>query len=219
MTRVESGAANCCILSPLLQRNMNCRSAIGHEAQACWASDRIAHVVEEYREQARRRGGLILELELFDHGGAATTGMLSYQAMLLDALANDPRVQLVSVSSFAELSVAAERQSSRERSVASGEEDLQRWLGNRMQQRAFAELVSVYQPCRDRGGALLESWRELSAAQHFEYMATKTRSSDDEYSEGSPYESPYEAFINYMSVLADVRARISRSDSRMAATL
>jgi alpha-amylase len=41
-------------------------------------------------------------------------------------------------------------------------------------------------------------------------MSTKLISDDDFFNHRSPYESPYDAFINYMNVLADFIIRVDK---------
>ena len=75
-----------------------------------------------------------------------------------------------------------------------------------MQERALAEVHSLGELIRRRNNpALLKLWRTLQTSDHFYYMCTKWFADGDVHAYFSPYESPYEAFINYMNVLSDVR--------------
>ena len=52
----------------------------------------------------------------------------------------------------------------------------------------------------------------LQASDHFYYMRTKLLSMPDKaHIHTSPYDSPYEAFINYMNVLSDFISRIEET--------
>ncbi len=86
----------------------------------------------------------------------------------------------------------------------SGEEkDLSVWTGNNLQQEALKKLYSVSERvrlCTDK--PLLWDWVNLQATDNFRYMSHK-----DAW--GTNYESPYEAFINYMNVLADFLQRVN----------
>ncbi|HVZ32571.1 MAG TPA: hypothetical protein VG963_09095, partial [Polyangiaceae bacterium] len=55
---------------------------------------------------------------------------------------------------------------------------------------------------------LLALWRKLTTSDHFYYMCTKWFSDGDVHAYFSPYESPYEAFINYMNVLSDLESSL-----------
>ena len=60
--------------------------------------------------------------------------------------------------------------------------------------------------CREE--ALIADWRRLETSDHFYYMCTKWFSDGDVHKYFNPYDSPYDAFISYMNVLADVRVRL-----------
>ncbi len=55
---------------------------------------------------------------------------------------------------------------------------------------------------------LLEDWRKLTTSDHFYYMCTKYWADGDVHKYFSPYDSPYDSYINYMNVLDNVRTRI-----------
>lgn len=86
--------------------------------------------------------------------------------------------------------------------------DLSAWCGNNMQRRALQSAYDLGPALRRRGdAAILETWRRLLSSDHFYYMATPRSTGDGAVHAGfSPYESPYEAFINYMNVLRHFRA-------------
>lgn len=84
----------------------------------------------------------------------------------------------------------------------SGSKDLSVWNGNDLQQEALNKLYAVserVQLCNDK--PLLHDWLFLQTTDHFRYM-----SHNDTF--GSYYVSPYEAFINYMNILADFLDRV-----------
>lgn len=94
-------------------------------------------------------------------------------------------------------------------SWADEERDLTAWLGNELQLEAFEELYKV----RDKvkvvnDPALNYDYRCLQASDHFYYMCTKMFSDGAVHKYFTPYDSPYEAFINYMNVLSDFIARV-----------
>jgi alpha-amylase len=87
--------------------------------------------------------------------------------------------------------------------------DLSAWLGNAMQSNALHELYKIEGPLKERGDAeLLTDWRRLSASDHFYYMCTKYWSDGDVNRHFSPYESPYDSYINFMNVLDNVQSRL-----------
>jgi alpha-amylase len=87
--------------------------------------------------------------------------------------------------------------------------DTSAWLGNKMQHEAFEKLYSVAERvrlCQDR--RLKQDWWYLQASDHFYYMSTKHMADGIVHSMFSPYETPFEAFTNYMNVLADFIVRV-----------
>ncbi len=89
-------------------------------------------------------------------------------------------------------------------SWADQERDLSAWLGNSLQhdaiERAYA-LEARLLELRDR--RLTDTWAKLLTSDHFYYMSTKFWNDGDVHKYFSPYQSPYDAYINYMNVLAD----------------
>ena len=77
------------------------------------------------------------------------------------------------------------------------------WLGNRLQNEAFNKLYSVAERVRQcTNRQLKKDWEYLQSSDHFYYMSTKHRGGF------SPYETPFQAFTNYMNVLADFLMRV-----------
>ena len=54
---------------------------------------------------------------------------------------------------------------------------------------------------------LLSDWRRLTTSDHFYYMCTKYWA-DRKARQYSPYESPYDSYINFMNVLDNVQSRL-----------
>jgi alpha-amylase len=94
-------------------------------------------------------------------------------------------------------------------SWADTERDLSAWLGNAMQSNALHELFKLEGPLREKNDpGLLEDWRRLTTSDHFYYMCTKFWADGDVHRYFSPYESPYDSYINFMNVLDNVQARL-----------
>jgi len=95
-------------------------------------------------------------------------------------------------------------------SWADEERDLTAWLGNEMQYEAFDKLYALLpkiNKCTDED--ILKDWAYLQVSDHFYYMSTKFFSDGDVHAYFNPYETPYEAFINYMNVLSDFALRLN----------
>ncbi len=107
-------------------------------------------------------------------------------------------------------------------SWADEERDVTAWLGNELQNDAFNKL---YDQTEKLGllndEALWADFGHLQESDHFYYMCTKFFSDGAVHKYFNPYDTPYEAFINYMNVLSDFILRvddaISVSDVNFAA--
>jgi len=94
-------------------------------------------------------------------------------------------------------------------SWADTERDLSAWLGNAMQSNALHELYKMEGALKQKGDQdLLNDWRKLTTSDHFYYMCTKYFADGTVHRYFSPYESPYDSYINFMNVLDNVRTRL-----------
>ena len=95
-------------------------------------------------------------------------------------------------------------------SWADTERDLSAWLGNSMQANALHDVYALADDVlatEDEG--LIDDWRKLQTSDHFYYMCTKWFADGDVHKYFNPYESPYDAYINYMNILDNIRGRIA----------
>jgi alpha-amylase len=94
-------------------------------------------------------------------------------------------------------------------SWADEERDLTAWLGNELQDEAFAKLYACEEKVQKiNNKELLKDWQYLQTSNHFYYMCTKWFSAGEVHKYFNPYGSPYDAFINYMNVLCDFMIRL-----------
>lgn len=109
-------------------------------------------------------------------------------------------------------------------SWADTERDLTAWRGNAMQWNALEETYKLetrikdkcqqlFQDTDDRkkeeAAHVLNDWRKLTTSDHFYYMCTKFWADGDVHKYFSPYDSPYDGYINFMNVLDNVRTRVA----------
>ncbi len=96
-------------------------------------------------------------------------------------------------------------------SWADEERDITAWLGNEMQNEALSKLynlVPMIVQSSDEG--IQRDWKNLQVSDHFYYMSTKWFSDESFKRKVNPYNSPYDAFINYMNVLVDFEIRLKK---------
>ena len=86
------------------------------------------------------------------------------------------------------------------------ERDTSCWLGNVMQREAFNKLYSVAERVHlsdDR--RIKQDWDYLQASNNFRFMTTKNTGI---WLNRGIYDSPYDAFTNYMNILGDFIKRV-----------
>ena len=94
-------------------------------------------------------------------------------------------------------------------SWADEERDVTAWLGNELQNDAFNKLYDQEEKLALLNDeALWSDFGHLQESDHFYYMCTKFFSDGAVHKYFNPYDTPYEAFINYMNVLSDFILRV-----------
>ena len=105
-------------------------------------------------------------------------------------------------------------------SWADEERDTSAWLGNELQNEAFTKLYSVENDVyKIADKKLIADFRKLQESDHFYYMCTKFFSDGAVHKYFNPYDTPYEAFINYMNVLSDFLLRVKKKKERLNKTV
>lgn len=95
-------------------------------------------------------------------------------------------------------------------SWAEEERDLALWTGNDLQNEALIKLYEsapLVKAGTDPG--IIRDWQFLQSCDHFYFMTTK-QLTQSLHHRRNPYNSPFEAFINYMNVLSDFRLRLNQ---------
>ena len=157
---------------------------------------------------------LFMDYETFGEHQWASTGIFEFLDALPGAIfdANPGQNGFLTVSEAAAAHRPVGEYSSEQFiSWADTERDLSAWLGNPLQDNAIAQLYEIEPAVRDRHAAgdpwILEDWRKLTTSDHFYYMCTKYWADGDVHKYFSPYDSPYDAYINFMNVLDNLRSR------------
>lgn len=97
------------------------------------------------------------------------------------------------------------------------ERDLSAWTQNRMQKESLKKLYELRKYIKKINNTLKDknilndinkTWGYLQTSDHFYYMSTKYWSDGDVHAYFSPYESPYDAYINYMNVINNFKNKL-----------
>ncbi len=151
---------------------------------------------------------LFMPYETFGLRHSAETGIFQFMEALPDALMEKG----FTFKTPQELTQAAKPVGSVDvpyfMSWAASGHDLDVWLGNDMQKDAIRSLYALSKMKPELyGEEVCRTWQRLQASDHFAYMCTKWFTTLDNYlirsPHTSPFDNPYDAYINYMNVLAD----------------
>jgi alpha-amylase len=95
-------------------------------------------------------------------------------------------------------------------SWADSERDVSAWLGNEMQRMCFEEAKLLRPYVIESVPELVWIWRRLLTSDHLYYMSTKALSDGDVHAYFSTYPSPFDAALNYMACVCDLKAKVFR---------
>jgi alpha-amylase len=154
---------------------------------------------------------LFMDYETFGEHQWADTGIFGFLEALPETVMASGKNDFLTVSQAIErYPIAGEVDIPHMISWADTERDLSAWLGNSMQANALHDLYSLVEDVIASGDEqLLADWRKLQTSDHFYYMCTKWFADGDVHKYFNPYESPYDAYINFMNILDNVRGRLT----------
>ena len=153
---------------------------------------------------------LFMNYEVIGHYNRAESGIFDFLRYFIQQIAENPNYQFLLPKEVTKKHTAKDMLPvPYPISWTDEERDITSWLGNELQKEAFTELFKI-QPLvkKKKNAELNEDYSRLQASEHFYFMRTKLFSGADYHKYILPYESPYEAFINYMNVLSDFIERV-----------
>jgi len=152
---------------------------------------------------------IFMDYESFGEHQPASSGIFNFLKAMPGMILNHTNLEILTPSQ-----AAAKHQPIAPLNVpyaiswADEERDISAWLGNELQSEAFQNLYKIEDLVRQSNDPDLQrDFRRLQASDHFYYMCTKFFSDGDVHKYFNPYDTPYEAFINYMNVLSDITLR------------
>ena len=166
---------------------------------------------------------LFMDYETFGEHQKAASGIFDFMRALPQIVINDGEFEFVTPTQAAKKHrPVGELDVMDPISWADEERDVTAWLGNELQNDAFNKLNDQAEKLALLNDeALWSDFGHLQESDHFYYMCTKFFSDGAVHKYFNPYDTPYEAFINYMNVLSDFILRvddaISVSDVNFAA--
>jgi alpha-amylase len=162
---------------------------------------------------------LFMDYETFGEHQWAETGIFEFMKSLPDAVFrytdfafNTPTEVVRGAKPISKINVPVPI------SWADEERDLTAWLGNDLQNEAFSKLYELEAKVKKIDDPEIQrDWNYLQTSDHFYYMCTKFFSDGAVHSYFSHYETPYDAFINYMNVLSDFILRVKNKEKELEA--
>ncbi len=153
---------------------------------------------------------LFMDYETFGEHQKAQSGIFDFMKYLPGQVIEDGTFEFVTPSQAAQKhSPVAELEVPDAISWADEERDVTAWLGNELQKDAFKKLYEQTEKLSIINDSIL--WKDfgyLQESDHLYYMCTKFFSDGAVHNYFNPYDTPYEAFINYMNVLSDFILRV-----------
>ena len=148
---------------------------------------------------------LFMDYETFGEHQSAQSGIFDFMRALPKAVLADGTFEFVTPARAARKHKAVDGLSVPEAiSWADEERDVTAGLGNELQNDAFSKLYGLTEKLSILNDPVLWSdFGHLQESDHLYYMCTKFFSDGEVHKYFNPYDTPYEAFINYMNVLSD----------------
>ncbi|MDE6445694.1 MAG: glycoside hydrolase family 57 protein [Alistipes sp.] len=156
---------------------------------------------------------LFMDYETFGEHQTADTGIFEFMKELPQALSATGCLEFATVSEAADrYQPVSVLHCPHTMSWADEERDVTAWIGNELQNEAFSKLYGLKEKIARLDNPDFDYvWNFLQTSDHFYYMATKWLSDGDVHSYFNPYDSAYDAFINYMNVLADFIIEVDKA--------
>ena len=153
---------------------------------------------------------LFMDYETFGEHQKAASGIFDFMRFFPEVVLGDGEFEFVTPSQAAKKHrPVAELDVMDPISWADEERDVTAWLGNELQNDAFNKLYDQEEKLALLDDeALWSDFGHLQESDHFYYMCTKFFSDGAVHKYFNPYDTPYEAFINYMNVLSDFILRV-----------
>ena len=153
---------------------------------------------------------LFMDYETFGEHQSAASGIFDFMKALPEAILADGTFSFVTPSEATKkFKPVGDLDVPDAISWADEERDVTAWLGNELQQEAFNKVYAMTEKLSIVGDPeLWEDFGHLQESDHFYYMCTKFFSDGEVHKYFNPYDTPYEAFINFMNVLSDFQIRL-----------
>lgn len=156
---------------------------------------------------------LFMDYETFGEHQSAESGIFDFMRALPEFVLRDGSFEFVTPADAAKKHKSVDTLEAFDPiSWADEERDVTAWLGNELQQEAYNKVYAMTEKLSIVNDPVLWSdFGHLQESDHFYYMCTKYFSDGEVHKYFNPYDTPYEAFINYMNVISDFQIRLDEA--------
>ncbi len=154
---------------------------------------------------------LFMDYETFGERHKANSGIFDFIRVFIESVIKEGEFEFVTPTEATKKhKPVAEFDCPDYISWADEESDITAWLGNELQSEAYNKLYDLTEKLSILNDEILwADFGRLQESDHFYYMCTKFFSDGATHKYFNPYDTPYEAFINYMNVLSDFILRVN----------
>jgi alpha-amylase len=172
-----------------------------------WASwpltaERYVHWLESLLDGQHEFVGLFMDYETFGEHQWADSGIFHFFEDLIHKVVSHPQLHFVGVEEALRFESRSPMAVPVPTSWADTERDLSAWLSNPLQEEALDRVMALEPLVRAIGcPEIAEQWRKLQTSDHFYYMCIKYSHDGDVHKYFSPYDSPYDAYLDHRSAV------------------
>lgn len=154
---------------------------------------------------------LFMDYETFGEHQWASSGIFDFMRHFPQAVLSRPHLGFANPKDTSQLANYQQESLSFPEAVSWADEqrDLSAWLENDMQKNAIETLYDLFTRIKMKGDPeLLRTARLLSTSDHFYYMCSKYFQDGDVHKYFSPYDSPDQAYIYFITAMAELEERL-----------
>lgn len=146
--------------------------------------------------------GLFMDYETFGEHQWADSGIFHFFEDLVHRVISHPNLHFAGVEDALCMQARSAMAVPVPTSWADTERDLSAWLSNPLQEEALERVMSLESVVtRINEPEITEQWRKLQTSDHFYYMCIKYSHDGDVHKYFSPYDSPYDAYLDHRSAV------------------
>lgn len=146
--------------------------------------------------------GLFMDYETFGEHQWADSGIFHFFEDLVHRIVTHPNMHFAGVEDALNIPARSPMAVPVPTSWADTERDLSAWLSNPLQEEALERVMSLEPLVKQiNEPEITEEWRKLQTSDHFYYMCIKYSHDGDVHKYFSPYDSPYDAYLDHRSAV------------------